>query len=400
MTFRKIPLHAFGNKSILKIRDISAITHNYQLYKSKVTKVGSDCAVVLKGDVHGLGMAEVAPALYKAGVRTFFIEELIEGITLREILKDKEAKIYAMAGLLINEEVHFANNNIIPCLTCLEQLNRWNQYCTDNRRSAVIHFDTHMNRLGLLDKEVEILSKNFQSLTSNLNIEFYMSHLFDIKGNDHTNCYYQLNIFKQYLSRLPKRPVSFACTDGVILLKNEDFNFDQVRIGIGLVGGAPNANSCISHDFKHTIEIYTKISQLKTVPAGSKIGYGGSYTVKRDTKLVLAHIGYKDGYLRLLSKTDAGNLDSGGFMYIGGYRAPVIGKISLGISTLDVTDIPDHILEEYHYAEVVGPNVDIRVLADLVGCYEILIALGRPNIKVADYTLQEYKKLFPQESSM
>jgi alanine racemase len=81
-------------------------------------------------------------------------------------------------------------------------------------------------------------------------------------------------------------------------------------------------------------------------------------------------------------------------MYMEGFRLPIIGKISLGITTVDVTDVPDSVLEQVHYAEVVGPNVDLKFLADKVGCYEILAALGRPNEKMADYTLAEYKRLF------
>jgi len=81
-------------------------------------------------------------------------------------------------------------------------------------------------------------------------------------------------------------------------------------------------------------------------------------------------------------------------MFINGYRAPIIGKISLDATTVDVTDIPDNVLKEAVYAEVVGPNVDIRILADKSGCYDIMVALGSDNKKINDYTLKEYKQLF------
>ena len=77
-------------------------------------------------------------------------------------------------------------------------------------------------------------------------------------------------------------------------------------------------------------------------------------------------------------------------MYINGYRTPVIGKISLDATTIDVTDVPDNVIEDAKYAEVVGPNVDLKVLADKSGCYEILVALGRENNKINDYTLKEF----------
>lgn len=391
--FRIIPHEAFGTKPIIIIRDINAVVHNYLLFKKKADNTNSICAAVLKDDVHGLLMVDVAPALYKAGARHFFVEELFEGIELREILPYDDALIYTMAGLLNDEEPYFKQSNISPCINCLEQLARWNN-CWDNisKGKAMIHLDTHMNRLGMLDDEVELLAKNFNTYTSNLKITGYMSHFYDIKGNDHSNCYKQLKVMQHFLSLLPKAPVTFACTDSVILLDNATFNFDMIRPGIGLAGGAPNAQTPISSEAKHTFEVYTKISQIKNVKKGETIGYGGAYTTKRNTKLALAHIGYKDGYLRSFSEMDS--KPQGVYMVIGNYKAPLIGKISLGISTIDVTDIPDEILKKFPYAEVVGPNNDLKQLADIGGCYEVLAALGRPNKKVANFTLAQFEERY------
>ncbi|MBU1565080.1 MAG: alanine racemase [Proteobacteria bacterium] len=392
-TFRIIPDEAFGAKPIIRIRDIDAVVHNYKLFKEKADFTNSSCGVVLKADVHGLQMNDVAPALYEVGVKYFFVEELCEGLELRRILPYEDAKIFAMAGLLHGEERYFKNSSIIPCINSLEQLDRWNRFCGENgKASVVIHLDTKMNRLGLLDYEVEILAKKFIEFTSSVQIEFYMSHFYDIKGTDHTNCFKQYDVLNLYLEKLPLFPVSFACTDSVILLDNRTFNLNIIRPGIGLVGGAPNALSPISADAKHTFEMYVKISQIKTVKKGESIGYGGAYTVKRDTRLALVHIGYKDGYLRILSETDEN--PKGVYVYMDGYRLPIIGKISLGITTVDVTDVPESTLQKFNYVEVVGPNVDIKYLADIAGCYEILAALGRPNNKIADYTLQKYSSLY------
>lgn len=392
-TTRTIPDQAFGIKPIVRIRDIEAIIYNFLLFKEKADKTGSICAAVLKADVHGLQIKDVAPALYNAGTRHFFVAELYEAINLREIIPQTDAKIYTLAGILNNEEKYFKAKSIIPCVNCLEQLIRWNAFSKENGNSSVIiHLDTHMNRLGLLDDEVEKLSKNFERYTSHLKVDFYMSHFFDIKGDDFTNCNRQINILNNYLKILPKAPITFACTDSVILLNNRDVNFDMIRIGIGLVGGAPNAAQPISPYAKHTLEIYAKISQIKKIPKGQTVGYGGSFTTKRNTIMALVHIGYKDGYLRFLSELDTA--PKGVYMCIDGYRAPIIGKISLDATTIDVTDIPDDVLKNAKYAEVVGPNVDIRFLADKSGCYEIMVALGRDNKKMNDYTIKEFNQIY------
>ncbi len=392
--FRKIPKRLFGTKPIVRLRDIDAVVHNYRLFKKKADLTGSICAVVVKADVHGLKVEDVVPALYDEGVRHFFVEELCEGIKLRKIKNGVYVTVYAMAGILNDEEEYFYKYGITPCINSLNQLKRWNDYCRKHgKQRAVIHLDTHMNRLGLLDDAVDALSRNFDEFTSHVEIDCYMSHFFDIKGSDHSNCYMQLEILKKYLDKLPPKPVSFACTDSVILLDNKDVNFQMIRPGIGLVGGAPNAGCPVSQDAKHTVEIYAKFSQVKSVRKGLTIGYGGSYRTKRDTKIALVHIGYKDGYLRVLSGLDH-MPGSGAHMYVDGYKIPVVGKISLGATTVDVTDVPDLILANAGYVEVVGPNVDIKYLADMVGCYEILMALGRPNDKIADYTLSEYYELY------
>lgn len=239
-SFRAIPDQAFGIKPIVRIRDIDAVVDNYLLFKNKAEKTNSICAAVLKAEVHGLQMIDVAPALYNVGARYFFVAELYEAISLREILPQKDAQIYTLAGILSNEEQYFKEYNIIPCVNCLEQLSRWNKFCRDNGKgSVIIHLDTHMNRLGLLDDEIEILSNNYHEYLSDLEVHFYMSHFYDIKGNDFTNCHKQIEILKNYLAKLPKAPITFACTDSVILLDNQQVNFDMIRPGIGLVGERP-----------------------------------------------------------------------------------------------------------------------------------------------------------------
>lgn len=390
---RQIPEEAFGIKPLVRIRDIDAVVHNYQLFRARAEKTGSICAVVLKAEVHGLQMKDVAPALYAAGARHFFVAELYEAVSLRAILPEQDGKIYTLAGILPGEEEHFKAHRITPCINYLEQLARWNDYCAEyGRGAAIIHLDTHMNRLGLLDDEVKILSQQYRDYTSNLDIEFYMSHFYDIKGDDFTNCNKQLAVLQTYLDQLPKAPVTVACTDSVVLLDNQQVNFDMIRPGIGLVGGAPNAAHPIAPEAKHTLEIYAKFSQIKRIPKGATVGYGGSYTTKRDTKMALVHIGYKDGYLRSLSELD--QAPKGVYMVIAGYRAPLMGKISLDAATVDVTDIPDEVLTKTRYAEVVGPNVDMKELADKAGCYEVMVALGRDNKKMNDYTLREFQEKF------
>jgi alanine racemase len=281
----------------------------------------------------------------------------------------------------------------------MDQILRWAAIARSRKLSldAVIHLDSGMNRIGLGSDQAAELGSRFDPITMGLNVKFFMSHLATVKGDDHSMSFRQLEKLKQGLSLLPERPVSFSCTDGVILLPNEFFNFDIVRIGVGLLGGAPNSRNVLSGT-EPMIEVYVKYSQVKWVETGETIGYGGAYTAKRRTRIALAHIGYKDGYLRTLSHTDS--VASGAWMAIGGHIAPVIGKVSLGLTTLDVTDVPDAVLETFFYAEVLGPIVNARAIADITGCYEVIASLGRSNVKVADYTLDQFELAVAKDANL
>lgn len=390
--FRYIPDEAFGIKQIVRIRDIDAVVHNYLLFKDKADKTHSKCGAVIKGEMYGALFSDVGPALYKAGCRDFYVDELFEGVKLRSFIPQNDAYIYTTGGIVYGEEEAMLRYNITPCLASLEQLERWNDYCRVNGRgNAVIYFDTHMYRFGLIDAEVEYLTEHFDTLTSDINVLFYLSHFYDIKDTDDIRCVEQYKLFMTFIEKLPKRPLSFSSTDAVILL-DKKYNMDMIRPGIGLVGGAPSADRPVSPDAKHVMEIYAKISVVKKVPKGETIGYGGAYTVKRDTVFAIVHIGYKDGYLRSYSETDKQH--RGAYVYIGKYKCPLIGKVSMGVIMVDVTDIPESEMSRFKYAEIAGPNTDIKIIADICGCYEILHAMGRPNEKCADYTLTEFTEKF------
>lgn len=387
---REIPSSAFGVRPIVRIRDLAKAVENYRIFQMHVAKTNTQCAVVLKADAHGIGAVEVAPMLYEAGCRYFFVEDCIEGISIRKSLAFDDAEIFVMAGLLVAEEDSLISFRLTPCLNSMDQIVRWSEVARNRKLTldAVIHLDSGMNRIGLGYDQATELASRFDQITMGLNVKFFMSHLATVKGDDHSMSFRQLEKLKQALALLPQRPVSFSCTDGVILLPNEFFNFEIVRIGVGLLGGAPNSRNVLSGT-EPMIEVYVKYSQVKWIEAGETIGYGGAYTAKQRTRLALAHIGYKDGYLRTLSHTDS--VPSGAWMAIGGHIAPVIGKVSLGLTTLDVTGVPDAVLEMFFYAEVLGPNVNARRIADITGCYEVIASLGRSNVKVADYTLDEFE---------
>lgn len=388
-TYRKLPVAAFRHGTLVRLRDLDAVRGNYRIFAARAALTASRCGVVLKADAYGLGAAPVAQALYQSGARDFFVEDCIEGTALRPHLAASDARIHVMGGLLDGNQDEFYRFGLTPCVNELSELERWNSYAEalGVTLPVAIHIDSGMNRIGLDACDVEHLSTSFRKLTSRCDVVLYMSHLADIKGNDMSMSYRQLSRLRDLIGGLPARPVSLSCTDGVTLLPNQDFNCDMVRIGVGLIGGSPNA-SAVLPGLRPAMEVYARISQVKWISKGETIGYGGAFTAAHDTRIAIVHIGYKDGYIRQLSRT--GTRPAGAWMAVGGFVAPVIGLISMGLTTIDVSNVPEDVLQECPYAEIIGPNVDMRALADLGGCYELMASLGRFNPRLSDYLYSDF----------
>jgi alanine racemase len=393
--YRPIPPSAFGTGTIIRIRDLDAVVSNYRVFADLVARTATECAPVLKGDTYGVGSCSVAPLLYKAGARSFFVEDCTEAIALRRCLPMLDARIYVMEGLLPGNEEQMYRSGLTPCVNCIEQLRRWSSYSRKSGASlpVVIHLDSGMNRIGFSSRDVEELTRDFDEIASGCEVVLYMSHLADIKGDDHSASNRQLERLNRMLAALPPRRVSLSCTDGVTLLPNAGYNFDMVRIGVGLIGGSPSAAAYVP-GLRPAIEMYVRLSQLRWIEKGDSVGYGGAFTAKRPMRVAVAHIGYKDGYIRSLSSTAA--RPRGGWMAIGGHLVPIVGLISQGLTTLDVTDVPEEVLVQCPYAEIFGPNVDIRAIADLGGCYEVAASLGRVNARLVDFELDDFVRRYSE----
>ncbi|MBV8803852.1 MAG: alanine racemase, partial [Sinobacteraceae bacterium] len=277
--YRQIPTAAFGTGTIIRIRDLDAVVSNYRVFADLVARTGTECAAVLKGDTYGVGSCWVAPLLYKAGARSFFVEDCTEAIALRRSLPMLDAHIYVMEGLLKGSEEEMYRSGLTPCVNCIEQLRRWSGYSQKSGTSlpVAIHLDSGMNRIGFSGRDVEELTQHFDEVAAGSEVVLYMSHLADIKGDDISVSNRQLERLNRMLEALPRRRVSLSCTDGVTLLPNAGYNFDVVRIGVGLIGGSPSAAAYVP-GLRPAVEMYVRLSQLRWVEKGDSIGYGGAFT--------------------------------------------------------------------------------------------------------------------------
>ena len=368
MSLKSTPDMASGSSALLTI-DLTAIGENYEQLR-KLAK-GAECAAVVKADAYGLGAARVVPALYDLGCRTFFVATIREGMVLRKLHSD--IKIYILDGLFAGSGSVFVEHHLMPVLGSLKMMEHWAALCTllDFKHPAALHLDTGMNRLGLDAGEAKDLVEHQNTILMDVKIDLVMSHLACADEPTHGSNPKQLALFSDLLAQLPSIPASLANSAGIFL--GPAYALDLARPGIALYGGQPNSD--VSSAMRPVVSLITHIVQLRTVEKGEPIGYGGAYVAKRQTRLATLPVGYADGYHRALGST---NDQRGASAYLGVHEAPLLGRVSMDLITIDVTDVPDELVRAGAPVELLGHHVSIDDLAKMAGTigYEILTSLG------------------------
>ncbi|MCP4330047.1 MAG: alanine racemase [Alphaproteobacteria bacterium] len=352
----------FRDSAVLTI-DLDAIAANYHTLRSRLA--GGICAAVVKADAYGLGAARIAPVLQNAGCRHFFVALLDEAVALRAFLP--QADIYVLNGLLPGSEATFHRHRLVPVLNDLSQITRWQTYSREHGPlGAAIHIDTGMNRLGLCPVQTDHLIAEPERLDG-IDLLYIVSHLVRAEENDHPLNRTQLDTLSTALGRLPSVPVSFANSSGMFLASS--FHFDLARPGAALYGVNPTPTA--ENPMRNAVRLEAPILQVRDVDSPMTVGYGATHKISKRGKLATISVGYADGYLRSLS--------SRGTCVVNGVRAPVVGRVSMDLITVDVSNVQSQSIKAGDKVEVLGPGHDINDLANEAGTigYEILTSLGR-----------------------
>ncbi|MGE0718443.1 MAG: alanine racemase, partial [Alphaproteobacteria bacterium] len=215
--------------------DRGAIAANYGLLRARL--VGAECAAVVKADAYGLGAAEVAPTLARAGARWFFVAHLQEGVALRAVLP-ADARIAVLNGIWQGLEDDFRAHDLLPVLNDLGQVALWSARARAEGRllPAVVHVDTGMSRLGLPPGEVAVLADEPARLAG-IEVALVMSHLACADEPDHPLNALQLERFRAARRIAPAAPASLAASSGIFL--GPDWHFALARPGVALYGVNP-----------------------------------------------------------------------------------------------------------------------------------------------------------------
>jgi alanine racemase len=355
--------------------NLDAVAANWRLLGARL-KDGARAAAVVKADGYGLGLGEVAPALHAAGCGDFFVASLDEGIALRGLLA--ACQIYVIFGPTPEDAAEYSRHRLVPVLNDLGQIETWRANSRHGgAATALLQIDTGMSRLGLAPDELARLAGEPERLRG-ITIAYVMSHLACAEQSGHEMNARQLAEFQAALKSLAasaprKMPggASLANSSGIFL--GADYHFDLVRPGAALYGLNPTPEH--SNPMAEVVRLQGKIQQVRCVDSFRSVGYGAAHVVTRPSRIATVPVGYADGYLRSAGNP-AGNQACG---YVGGIRAPVVGRVSMDMITLDVTEIPEELVQPGATIDLIGGRHPVDAFAAAAGTigYEVLTALGQ-----------------------
>ena len=345
--------------------DLNALKDNYRTLAARVAP--AECGAVIKSDAYGLGARICGRALADAGCSKFFVATLDEGIELRDALPD--ATIYALEGLDADRAVEYVDQMVWPTLNSLDQVKAWAQ--VDSEKHSLLHIDSGMNRLGMMRDEVETLAAE-SGLSGALGIDYVITHLGCSDEPGHEQNATQLQRFDELRSLLPPHKTSIASSPGVFL--ETEHHGDLARPGISLYGGRPDIGP--GNPMKEVARVQGRIVQIRDVDYDSFVGYGATEAVPSGARLATIAFGYADGYPRSLSST--------GQVRIGDFDAKVVGRVSMDVTVVDISDAPEGSIQVGDWATLIGDGIDLDDVAEAAGTisYEILNRIGRRVARV------------------
>ncbi|MFT4013282.1 MAG: alanine racemase [Paracoccus sp. (in: a-proteobacteria)] len=326
--------------------DLAALVANWKALAALAP--GARPGAVVKADAYGLGAARVAPALYQAGARDFFVALASEGRAIRGVLPE-DAQIFVLSGHMEGQDL----TGLIPVLNSPQQFFR--DRALRPRGPFAIQLDSGMNRLGMEAGEWAAIRSEALAAGPRL----VMSHLACADEPDHPANAQQLAAFRAMTEGV-SAPRALSATGGTLL--GPDYHFDLVRLGIGIYGGQPFAEA------KPVVTLTLPIVQTREVQPGESVGYGYGWTATRPSRIATVAAGYADGLARALGRD--GDLK----LWAGERAAPVVGRISMDLITADVTDLPDIPAG----LDILNARQGVDALAAHGGTigYEILTSLG------------------------
>lgn len=273
------------------------------------------CGAAVKANGYGLGADAVVERLAAAGCRDFFVATWAEALALVQ----HEVPVAVLHGARAEDMSLIGLPNVRPVLSTATQVQRWRDA---GAGVCDVMVDTGMNRLGVAPSDV------IDGLLDGLQIDVLMSHLASADEDSDLN-ERQRAAFAGLVGKTGARRMSLANSAGIAL--GAGYHFDLTRPGVALYGAVPCPR--LDGEIRQVVTPETQILQRRRVVAGDIVGYNATWTARADTEVAIVNLGYADGYGRGFSDT--------GHAWAGDARLPVIGRVSMDLTALDVSAAPD-----------------------------------------------------------
>lgn len=341
--------------------DLAAIQRNFRKL-AKMTR--GTCAAIVKGDGYGHGMCEASSALRHIGAELFFCARFEDALTLRAGL-GAGPRIAVLDGVSPPDMGEARARDIIPVINSLEQLHVISAVAkqTARRIPAFVHLDTAMNRLGLAPEDDEYAKPSLAAC----DVQAYMTHFASADDVDLDLCRLQVSRLTQRAKPLSRAPLSIANSCGVFL--GSELHGDIIRPGKSTFGINPLPDA--DNPMEQPATILAPVVHIRSLKKGDPVGYSCTWHAPEPRQIAILAIGYANGFMR-----DNSNRGSVTF---GGLRAPVVGRVSMDLTAVDISALPETAVHVGTAAEIVGNTITYREVAETIATneHEALIALGR-----------------------
>ncbi len=361
---------------------LSALRQNFRVVQKHLGSGVTICAVV-KADAYGHGAVDCARALEEEGATWFGVTSLDEAIPLRET--GIHGRIQLMTGFWRGEEEEIVRLSLTPTVWETEQIEQLEKAAArlNVRHPVHLKVDTGMGRLGVAPEDLEKICYALKS-SSHLIVEGLSTHLSDSEVLDAPSVPEQLRVFEKARQILLKHgfdpPLIHAANTGAVISRRESWH-TMARPGIALYGyylpferaGREVTGKGLRLGVKPVLTWKTRILSLRDVRANQPLGYGGIYVTKAPSRIAVLPVGYADGFNRALS--------SRGRVIVREHYAPIVGRISMDLTLVDVTGLPGIAVgdEAILLGAMEGLSVDAREHAALANTvvYEILCGISK-----------------------
>lgn len=361
-----------GRPTVAEV-DLGALAFNYRQIKKRIPR-GTKILAVVKADAYGHGALPVSLKLERLGVSYLGVAITEEGISLRR--EGIKTPILILGGIFQEEEEEIIRQHLTPVIFDMDSLARLSKMAVKKRKKVNIHLkvDTGLGRLGIPFEQFPIFIAKMKGLP-NIEVEGLLSH-FSMTDQEEAYSLAQWKQFQQALDMMQKegfhvRYVHMANSANLTLFPQ--YSGNMVRPGLILYGAYPSPKMEKVIPLRPVLTFKTQIHFIKSVPEGSRISYGGTYIAPRRSLIATLPVGYADGFHTRLSNQ--------GEVLIRGQRAPVVGRVCMDLTMVDVTEVPG--VSKGDEVILIGQQGREKITADELAnkigsiSYEVLCQIGK-----------------------